>query len=119
MGTTGTIMGVSKFLKEKNIDIEIQNWKNLKFNSEKMAKELLSRVDKIKAEIETENFEYIKISAFFKDIIEQYIYNKKNISSLLKELQKLYSDRGVNLKKTNEIIFANQAGVNNLKIIYS
>ncbi len=36
----------------KNIDIEIQNWKNLKFNSEKMAKELLSRVDKIKAEIE-------------------------------------------------------------------
>jgi chromosome segregation protein len=36
----------------KNIDVEIQNWKNLKFNSEKMAKELLSRVDKIKAEIE-------------------------------------------------------------------
>ena len=36
----------------KNIDIEIQSWKNLKFNSEKMAKELLSRVDKIKAEIE-------------------------------------------------------------------
>ena len=36
----------------KNIDIEIQNWKNLKFNSEKMAKELLSRVNKIKVEIE-------------------------------------------------------------------
>ena len=36
----------------KNIDVEIQNWKNLKFNSEKMAKELLSRVDKIKVEIE-------------------------------------------------------------------
>ena len=36
----------------KNIDIEIQNWKNLKFNSEKMTKELLSRVDKIKVEIE-------------------------------------------------------------------
>ena len=36
----------------KNIDTEIQNWKNLKFNSEKMAKELLSRVDKIKVEIE-------------------------------------------------------------------
>ena len=36
----------------KNIDVEIQNWINLKFNSEKMAKELLSRVDKIKAEIE-------------------------------------------------------------------
>ena len=36
----------------KNIDIEIQNWKNLKFNSEKMAKELLNRIDKIKIEIE-------------------------------------------------------------------
>ena len=36
----------------KNIDIEIQNWKNLKFNSEKMAKELLSRINKIKVEIE-------------------------------------------------------------------
>ena len=36
----------------KNIDIEIQNWKNLKFNSEKMTKELLNRVNKIKVEIE-------------------------------------------------------------------
>ena len=36
----------------KNIDIEIQNWKNLKFNSEKMTKELLSRINKIKVEIE-------------------------------------------------------------------
>jgi len=36
----------------KNIDIEIQNWKNLKFNSEKMSKELLSRINKIKVEIE-------------------------------------------------------------------
>ena len=36
----------------KNIDIEIQNWKNLKFNSEKMTKDLAGRVDKIKLEIE-------------------------------------------------------------------
>jgi len=36
----------------KNIDIEIQSWKNLKFNSEKMAKELFNRVGKIKVEIE-------------------------------------------------------------------
>ena len=35
----------------KNIDIEIQNWKDLKFNSEKMIKELISRVNKIKEEI--------------------------------------------------------------------
>ena len=36
----------------KNIDIEIQNWKNLKFNSEKMYKELHGRVDKIKVDLE-------------------------------------------------------------------
>ena len=36
----------------KNIDIEIQNWKNLKFNSEKMSKELNTRIDKLKNELE-------------------------------------------------------------------
>jgi len=36
----------------KNIDTEIQNWKNLKFNSEKMSKELHTRIDKIKNELE-------------------------------------------------------------------
>ena len=36
----------------KNIDTEIQNWKNLKFNSEKMSKELGTRIDKIKIELE-------------------------------------------------------------------
>jgi len=36
----------------KNIDIEAQNWKNLKFNSEKMLKELHSRTDKIKTDLE-------------------------------------------------------------------
>ena len=36
----------------KNIDTEIQNWKNLKFNSEKMSKELGTRMDKIKAELD-------------------------------------------------------------------
>tara|TARA_B100000686_G_scaffold195326_1_gene202240 strand:- start:209 stop:2785 length:2577 start_codon:yes stop_codon:yes gene_type:complete len=36
----------------KNIDIEIQNWKNLKFNSEKMSKELHERISKIKTDLE-------------------------------------------------------------------
>ena len=35
----------------KNIDSESQNWKNLKFNSEKMAKDLNERIQKIKNEI--------------------------------------------------------------------
>ena len=36
----------------KNIEIEIQNWKNLKFNSEKMSKELHGRINKIKTDLE-------------------------------------------------------------------
>ena len=36
----------------KNIDVEIQNWKNLKFNSEKMSTELHRRMDKIKIDLE-------------------------------------------------------------------
>jgi len=36
----------------KNIDTEIHNWKNLKFNSEKMSKELHGRIDKIKIDLE-------------------------------------------------------------------
>ena len=36
----------------KNIDIEIKNWKNLNFNSEKMMTELINRIEKIKIELE-------------------------------------------------------------------
>ena len=36
----------------KNIESEIQNWKNLRFNSEKMSKELHGRMDKIIIELE-------------------------------------------------------------------
>ena len=34
------------------IDTEIQNWKNLKFNAEKMSKELNERTDKVKIDLE-------------------------------------------------------------------
>ena len=36
----------------KNIETEIQNWKNLKFNSDKMSKELHGRINKIKIDLE-------------------------------------------------------------------
>jgi len=36
-----------------NIDSEIQNWKNLKSNSEKMSRELLTRIEKVKTELES------------------------------------------------------------------
>ncbi|MDC0059498.1 AAA family ATPase [Pelagibacteraceae bacterium] len=39
----------------KNIDTEIQNWKKLRFNSEKMSKELHSRIDKIIGDLEDIN----------------------------------------------------------------
>jgi len=35
------------------IDTEIESWKNLKFNSEKMSKELQGRIDKIKIDLES------------------------------------------------------------------
>jgi chromosome segregation protein len=35
-----------------NIEIEIQNWKSLEFNSEKMSNELRGRIEKIKIELE-------------------------------------------------------------------
>jgi len=36
----------------KNIDIEIKNWQSLKYNSEKMSKELYERIEKIKIDLE-------------------------------------------------------------------
>ena len=39
----------------------------------------IANYTKIKAEIETENFEYIKIPELLKNIVEQYDDNKKNI----------------------------------------
>ena len=39
----------------KNIDSETQNWKSLKFNSEKMTKELNERIQKIKGEVDEIN----------------------------------------------------------------
>ena len=36
----------------KNIDTEIQNWKSLRFNSEKMSKELTGRIDTVKIDLE-------------------------------------------------------------------
>ena len=47
----------------------------------------IANYTKIKAEIETENFEYIKISEFLKDIVEQYNDNKKNIQILIESSQ--------------------------------
>jgi chromosome segregation protein len=44
---------VKKHERIKNINTETQNWKNLKFNSEKMSKDLIGRSEKIKNELES------------------------------------------------------------------
>ena len=70
----------------KNIDIEIQNWKNLKFNSEKMSKELSERINKVK--IDLENIDKLP---------EQLSIKKgqlmENTSTTENEKQNLYSGR--------------------------
>jgi len=69
---------------------------NKKLLIENMAKDIkrmnrlisdIANYTKIKAEIETENFEYIKIPGFLKDIVEQYNDNKKNIKILIESVQ--------------------------------
>jgi len=54
----------------------------------------IANYTKIKAEIETENFEYIKISDLLKDIVEQYNGNKKNIKIEIEDI-KIKSDKNI------------------------
>ena len=70
----------------KNIDTEVANWKNLKFNSEKMSKDLDSRKDKIKMELT--NIEKLpEIIAVKKGQIMQNTINTENEkNSFSKEL---------------------------------
>ena len=76
----------------KNIDSEIQNWKNLKFNSEKMSKELLGRIEKIKNDLES----IIKLPETIAIKKGQLIQNKsdteKEKTNLLEELTKAESN---------------------------
>jgi len=76
----------------KNIDSEIQNWRNLKFNSEKMSRELLGRIEKIKNDLES----IIKLPETIAIKKGQLIQNKsdteKEKTNLLEELAKAESN---------------------------
>jgi len=61
----------------RNIDSEIQNWKNLKFNSEKMSKELDTRIGKIKTELENVS-KLPEAIAIKKGQLMQNIFNSEN-----------------------------------------
>merc|ERR1712147_385404 len=75
----------------KNIDIELENWKNLKNNSEKMLKELNDRKNKVKLEL-NENQKNPEKIATNKG---QNIQNIENTKLTTEELEK-------NLSKAEE-----------------
>ena len=86
----------------KNIDIELENWRNLKTNSEKMISELNNRKDKIKLEI-SENQKNPEKIATSKGQNLQNLENIKRrneeIASELSQSEKKYSAINENLRE--------------------
>ena len=88
----------------KNIDIELENWINLKSNSEKMISELNTRGDKIRVEI-SENQKNPERIATLKGQNLQNLENTKKrneeIETELTEAEKKYNAINQNLKEIN------------------
>ena len=86
----------------KNIDVELENWRNLKINSEKMISELNDRKNKIKFEI-SENQKNPERIATSKGQNLQNLENIKRrneeIASELSQAEKKYSAINENLRK--------------------
>ncbi len=86
----------------KNIDVELENWRNLKTNSEKMISELTDRKNKIKIEI-SENQKNPERIATSKGQNQQNLENikKRNeeIASELFQAEKKYSAINENLRE--------------------
>ncbi len=80
----------------KNIDIELENWKNLKINSEKMINSLQERKSKIIAEIK-ENQKNPEIIATTKG------QNIQNLENTKKRSEELEEELGSAEKRFNEI----------------
>jgi chromosome segregation protein len=72
----------------KNIDIELENWKNLKSNSEKMSLELNERKNKIKKEIEENQKNPERIATNKGQNIQNLENTKKRNEELEAELNK-------------------------------
>ena len=89
----------------KNIDIELENWKNLKNNSEKMIKELNERKNKIKIEIDENQKNPEKIATNKGQNIQNIENTKKRSEELNEELAKAeekYNLINKNLKEIQE-----------------
>ena len=89
----------------KNIDIELENWKNLKMSSDKMIKELNERKNKIKLEINENQKNPLKISITKGQNIQNIENSKKRSEELNEELnkaEKKYNLINENLKEIQE-----------------
>jgi len=89
----------------KNIDIELENWKNLKINSDKMIKELNERKNKIKLEINENQKNPEKIATNKGQNIQNVENTKKRSEELDEELAKAeekYNLINQNLKEIQE-----------------
>ena len=99
-GKNQTIRGDSIKRKEriKNIDQELENWKDLKLNSEKMILDLTGRIAKVEIELEEnrKNPEKIGISK------GQNIQNLENVKKQNEELEKEIQESGEKYNSVKE-----------------
>jgi len=87
------------------IDTEIESWKNLKFNSEKMSKELNERINTVKTDMEN----IVKLPEQLAEKKGRLIQNtsdtenkKLEMSSELDEAEKIYQDMNKELKEIEQ-----------------
>ena len=95
----------------KNIDIELENWRNLKANSEKMVSELKQRKDKLKSEIyeNQKNPERIATSK------GQNLQNLENIKKRNEEIEKELVEAEKKYSAINENLREIQLKITDLK----
>jgi chromosome segregation protein len=89
----------------KNIDVELENWKNLNSNSDKMIKELNERKNKVKLEINENKKNPEKIATTKGQNIQNIENTKKRSEELNEELDKAeekYNLINQNLKEIQE-----------------
>jgi chromosome segregation protein len=89
----------------KNIDIELENWKNLKSNSDKMIKELSERKSRVKSEINENQKNPEKIATTKGQNIQNIENTKKRSEELNEELntaEEKYNIINQNLKEIQE-----------------
>ena len=106
-GKNETIKGDAIKRKEriKNIDLELENWKNLKVNSDKMIAELNDRKEKIQIEINENQRNPQKIATQKGQNIQNLENTKKRNDELAEELveaEKKYNSINQNIKEINE-----------------